>query len=99
MTAKAFRSTISVYSKMRRQRASSYLLLSINNTTDNYSIRELDQRIGRAIRSTDIAGQLENGSIYVMLPQATLDNFPQIEKRFLSAGLTCSVTSMEFTNV
>lgn len=90
---KPFRATLGVYSQMRKQRASSYLLLYVTSLDANASLAEFDRRIGRATRSTDIAGQLENGRVYVLLPQASLDNMPQIERRFLSAGLRCAVVS------
>jgi hypothetical protein len=57
------------------------------------SIEEYDRRIGQAIRRTDIAGRLNNGQLYVLLPQASLENMPQIEKRFLASGLICMVAS------
>ncbi len=93
LTDKAFRSTLSVYSQMRKKRASAYLLLSVESVDNIISIEEYDRRIGRAIRSTDIAGKLDNGRLYVLLPQASLDNLPQIEKRFHASGLICTVTS------
>ena len=93
LTNKAFRATLGVYSQMRKQHASAYLLLNVINMDDNTSIEEYDRRIGRAIRGTDIAGQMDNGRIFALLPQAGLENMSQIEKRFLAAGLTCTVAS------
>jgi hypothetical protein len=93
LTDKAFRSTLSVYSQMRKKRAAHYLLLSVNSVDPIASIEEYDRRIGRATRRTDIAGRLNNGRLYVLLPQASLDNMPQIEKRFLASGLICTVSS------
>ena len=95
LSDKAFRPTLAVYSQMSKQRASAYLLLTVESVDGVVSVEEYDRRIGRAIRSTDIAGKLSNGRFYVLLPQATLENLPQIEKRFLSSGLTCSVASKE----
>ena len=82
LTDKAFRATLGVYNQMRKQRAAAYLLLEVKSMDSNTSIDEFDRRVGRATRSTDIAGQLENGKIYVLLPQASLENMPQIERRF-----------------
>ena len=93
LTDKAFRETLSVYSAMRKKRAAAYLLLSVQSVDGVDSIEEFDRRIGRATRSTDIAGRLKNGQIFVLLPQASLDNMPQIEKRFKASGLTCAVSS------
>jgi len=93
LTDEAFRATMGVYSQMRKKRASTYLLLSVESEDAILTIEEYDRRIGRAIRSTDIAGKLNNGRLYVLLPQAGLENLPQIEKRFLSAGLSCTVAS------
>ena len=93
LTDKAFRSTLSVYSQMRKKKTAAYLLLTVQSVDNIVSIEEYDRRIGRATRSTDIAGRLDNGQLYVLLHQATLDNMPQIEKRFHDAGLTCTVAS------
>ncbi len=93
LTNKAFRATLGVYSQMRKQHASAYLLLHITSADTNSSIEEYDRRIGRAIRGTDIVGQLDNGKIYTLLPQAGLENMPQIEKRFLASGLSCTVVT------
>lgn len=93
LTDKAFRATLGVYNQMRKQRAAAYLLLEVKSMDSNTSIEEFDRRVGRATRSTDIAGQLENGKIYVLLPQASLENMPQIERRFLASGLSCAVVS------
>lgn len=93
LTDKAFRATLGVYSQMRKQHASAYLLLNVNSMDNNTSIEEYDRRIGRAIRGTDIAGQLNNGRICALLPQASLENMPQIEKRFLASRLYCTVAS------
>ena len=91
LSNKAFRATLGVYSQMRKQHASAYLLLNVISIDNNTSIEEYDRRIGRAIRGTDIAGQMDNGKIYALLPQAGLENMPQIEKRFLASGLSCTV--------
>jgi UDP-glucuronate decarboxylase len=93
LTDKAFRATLGVYSQMRKQHASAYILLNVISTDNNTSIEEYDRRIGHAIRGTDIAGQMNNGKIYALLPQASLENMPQIEKRFLASGLNCTVAS------
>jgi len=91
LTNKAFRATLGVYSQMRKQHATAYLLLHVISLDNNTSIEEYDRRIGRAIRGTDIAGQMDNGRIFALLPQAGLENMPQIEKRFLASGLSCTV--------
>ncbi|HPJ02433.1 MAG TPA: NAD(P)-dependent oxidoreductase [Candidatus Limiplasma sp.] len=93
LTDKAFRSTLSVYSQMRKKRAAQYLLLAVQSVDGVLSIEEYDRRIGKATRRTDIAGRLKNGQMYVLLPQASLENMPQIERRFLASGLSCTVTS------
>ncbi len=93
LTDKAFRSTLSVYSQMRKKRAAQYLLLAVESADGVLTLEEYDRRIGKATRRTDIAGKLQNGQMYVLLPQASLDNMPQIERRFLASGLRCTVTS------
>ena len=73
LTDTAFRSTLKVYSQMRKQHAARYLLLSIRGVQTIATIEEYDRRIGQATRRTDIAGKLDNGQLYVLLPQAGLE--------------------------
>ena len=75
LTDKAFRSTLGVYSQMRKKRAAKYLLLSVQGVDPIVSIEEYDRRIGQATRRTDIAGRLRNGQLYVLLPQAGLEEY------------------------
>lgn len=90
----AFRSALGVYENMRKRRFSQYLLVRVQGEK-GLSGQEYDKRIGRAIRSTDLAGQMSDGSYYVLFPQATVENLPQIAARFAGQGIGCQVVAQE----
>lgn len=56
---------------------------------------EMDCSIGTVTRTTDLAGHTDDGAYFVLLPQASVENMPQIESRFMNAGLTCEVVPQE----
>ena len=92
---KAFRSALGVYQRMRKQRTSSYLLLRVKSLSGEADLPEMDRCIGSVTRTTDVTGCTDDGVYFVLLPQASVDNMPQIENRFLKAGLTCEVVPQE----
>ncbi len=92
---KAFRSALGVYQRMRKQRTSSYLLLRVKSIPGESDLREMDLCIGRVTRTTDVTGRTDDGTYFVLLPQASVENMPQIEDRFMKAGLSCEVVSQE----
>ncbi len=92
---KAFRSALSVYQRMRKQRTSSYLLLRVKSLSGESTLMEMDCSIGTVTRTTDLAGHTDDGAYFVLLPQASVENMPQIESRFMKAGLTCEVVPQE----
>lgn len=90
----AFRSALGVYQSMRRNHTGDYLLVRLR-TAGNLSLDELDHRISRATRATDIVGRLNDGEYYVLFPQASTDNLLQINERFLREEISCEVISQE----
>jgi nucleoside-diphosphate-sugar epimerase len=92
---KAFRSAMGVYQRMRKQRTSSYLLLRVKSLSGEADLREMDRCIGSVTRTTDVTGRTDDGAYFVLLPQASVENMPQIENRFYKAGLTCEVMAQE----
>ncbi len=95
LTDAMFRSTVEVHKNMRKQQAASFLLLKIEGADGANDPREIDERLRRATRNTDICGRLDNGTYYALLPQASLDNLPQIEKRMSGSDLRCVVAALE----
>lgn len=94
LTSNAFRSTLDVYENMRKQRTGKYLLMRIESGRA-LDPEELDRRIGRITRSTDILGQMEDGAFYALFPQAEEEEVPLITARFEAQGLRCEVVSQE----
>ncbi len=92
---KAFRSALGVYQRMRKQRTSSYLLLRVKSIAGEVPLMEMDRFIGSVTRTTDLTGRTDDGTYFVLLPQASVDNMPQIESRFMKAGLVCEVVPQE----
>lgn len=94
LTDKAFRSALGVYQNIRKRRSGQYLLVKVSSAA-TLTPGEYDMRIGRAVRSTDLVGQLTDGQILVLFPQAASGNLPQIEARFKAQGLMCELVSQE----
>ena len=90
----AFLSALGVYQNMRKQRTGRFLMVRLHGDV-GLSVEEYDRRIGKAIRSTDLAGRLADGAYYVLFPQAGTDNLPQISARFIAQGLQCEVVPQE----
>lgn len=90
----AFHSVLSVYQNMRKQRTGSYLLVRLHGE-EALTPTEFDQRIAKATRSTDTAGRMNDDEYYVLFPQATVENLPQISSRFAAQGIRCEVVAQE----
>lgn len=94
LAAQAFRSALGVYQNMRKTRKGQFLLVRVTSEQP-LSVEEYDKRIGRAVRSTDLIGRLEDGAFYALFPQATAENLPQISARFHAQSLACEVVAQE----
>lgn len=90
----AFRSVLSVYQSMRKQRTGSYLLVHLQGET-KLSGAEMDAKFAHAMRSTDVAGYLKGSGYYALFPQAGIENLELIAARFSAQGLRCEVVSQE----
>lgn len=91
---KEFKAVLDVYQDIHKNRVGQFLLLKILQDMP-LPLSELSEKIGRIIRSTDLAGQSEDGDIYVLLPQADLENLPIIRQRFEKQGLKCILAIQE----
>jgi len=92
---KSFRSALGVYQRMRKQRTSSYILLRVKSIAGEISLKEMDRCLGSVTRTTDLLGRMDDDAYFVLLPQDNVNNLPQIENRFLNAGLLCEVVPQE----
>ncbi len=94
LSDRAFRSALGVYQNIRKRRTGQYLLVRVLSDQP-LTPQQYDAQIGRAVRSTDLIGRLDDGCYYVLFPQATAENLQQISARFRSQGLGCEVVSQE----
>ncbi len=94
LTAEAFRSALGVYQNIRQRRMGEYVLVRLQ-TDREMEPEVLDRYVGKLVRSTDLVGQLDNGSYCVLFPQASVERMPAISARFNSYGIKCEVLSEE----
>lgn len=94
LSEKPFLDSLDVYRRLLIKHACSYLLVRIR-AKEELSARELNRRIARAMRSTGIAGRLDSGEYYALLPQATESSLPLIAARFRAQGLSCEAAKLE----
>lgn len=99
LSDKAFRDAMGVYRSMRKRKAANFLLLRVQGIEGDIPLAEMDERLRNAVRATDIVGRLDNGIYYALLPQAGVENLPQIDSRFLSAKLVKTVAALESIDV
>lgn len=95
MTGMAFRSALGVYQRMKKQGTSNYILLRVKKNTGDTPPVEMDRSLGAVTRTTDLAARIDNGDYLVLLPQADMQDMPQIKSRFKKTGLACEVVAAE----
>ena len=82
-----FSSVYSVKKEMKEDHTLDYILLRVDNTEDD--LVKLGSMIERGIRETDVAGIGDDGNIYLILPQAAIENLGSIIDRLGSYGVQC----------
>lgn len=94
LTDGAFRSALGVYQTIRKRRTGQFLLVQASGDGE-LTPQQYDEQIGRSVRATDLIGRMNDGGYYVLFPQASIENLPQISARFHANGLECRVVSQE----
>ncbi len=94
LTDRAFRSALDAYRDMSKQKNASFLLVRVE-ARGALSPRDMDERIARSTRSTDLVGRLEDGEYRVLLPQADAEEMPLVRARFAGQGLSCEPSEVE----
>ena len=89
MSAVIFRTALGVYQNIRQRRMGEYVLVRLQ-TDQEMEPEVLDRYVGKLVRSTDLVGQLDNGSYCVLFPQASVERMPAISARFNSYGIQAS---------
>lgn len=94
LTDRAFRSALGVYQTIRKRRTGQFLLVQVVSDK-KLTPQQYDEQIGRSVRATDLIGRMNDDGYYVLFPQASIENLPQISARFQAHGLACKVVSQE----
>ena len=94
LTDRAFRSALGVYQTIRKRRMGQFLLVQVIDDKE-LTPKQYDEQIGRSVRATDLIGHMDDGAYYVLFPQASIENLPQISARFHAHDLECKVVSQE----
>lgn len=87
----AFRTLLSTHQKMAEQGVSTHLLFRLNATESPLSMEQVYARLTGALRGTDVCGMMQDGAVYVLLPQARMEDLTELLERFFSAGLLFDV--------
>lgn len=90
--AQTFRNTLHVFQELANRKVFEFLQLSVTNTGKPQE--ELSAALAKCIRSNDIIGQLEDGSLWLLLSQASPDDLPFILPRFEKQGLSVQVAQV-----
>lgn len=84
--AQAFRNTMHVFQEMEARRVFQYLQLTVDR--QGKSDEELGALLSKCVRANDIAGVLEDGSVWLLLSQAGPEDLKFILPRFEKLGLS-----------
>ncbi len=95
MTDKAFLNKLGIYQRMKKQGIAEFLFLKVASIGAKHTLNDMAREVGSVIRETDIVGRLNDGSYYVLLPQADENHLPELVQRFARAGLSCDLVRQE----
>ena len=84
--AQTFRNTLHVFHELEERRVFQFLQLAVDDT--GRSQEELSTVLSKCVRTNDIVGLLEDGSVWLLLSQAGPDDLKFILPRFERQGLS-----------
>lgn len=87
--AQTFRNTLHVFQELAERRVFQFLQLAVDDT--GRSREELSTVLSKCVRTNDIGGVLEDGSVWLLLSQAGPDDLKFILPRFERQGLSVRV--------
>ena len=90
--AQTFRSTLHVFRELQERRVFQFLQLAVE--PDGRSREELSTLLSKCVRTNDIAGLLEDGSVWLLLSQAGPNDLKFILPRFELQGLSVRVENV-----
>ena len=98
LTNPAFQTALKVFQDMLKQRRGSFQLARLQGNPV-LSPEEYRRRLNRAIRSTDLLGLLEDGSLCAIFPQAEEGDMRKMLKRLEAQGIALKVLPQEASYV
>ena len=90
--AQTFRNTLHVFQELEERRVFQFLQLTVDDT--GRSQEELSAVLSKCVRTNDIVGLLEDGSVWLLLSQAGPDDLKFILPRFEHQGLSVRVAEV-----
>ncbi len=93
MNMENFIETLKLRQNMKDENISMYMILRLD--TKGRTLQEADEILRRCVRENDMLGMDGNGTIYLILSQATDETLPFVVKRLENVGIECSRVSKE----
>ena len=90
--ASTFRNSLHVFREMEERRVFQFLQLKVD--AGDRSKEELGTLLSRCVRTNDVAGLLEDGSVWLLLSQAGNEDLKFILPRFERLGLSAQVAQV-----
>ena len=90
--APTFRNSLNVFQELQERRVFQFLQLKVD--AGGRSKEEMSQLLARCVRTNDVAGVLEDGSIWLLLSQAGDEDLKFILPRFQRLGLSAQVAQV-----
>ncbi len=90
--APTFRNSLNVFQELQERRVFQFLQLKVD--AGGRSKEEMSQLLARCVRTNDVAGILEDGSIWLLLSQAGDEDLKFILPRFQRLGLSAQVAQV-----
>lgn len=84
-----FLEVLSVKQKMKEEQTADYKLLRIEGNTKD--LKQMNSLIDKGIRKTDVAGQGQDGSVYLILHQVKHSGVGLVLNRLRQLGLSCNL--------
>lgn len=81
----AFSSLVSAYQKAKEKKLTECTILQIETEQNNY--QKTGEQIEKMLRRTDYLGVLNDGNLYVLLANTTIDEAQIVIQRFIDAGV------------
>jgi nucleoside-diphosphate-sugar epimerase len=92
LKTQAFRELLRERAQASNDRLSNYAVLKVNGT---YDLSEISLKLTSCIRENDYIGEMEDGTIALILTNSTDEEAVIVEKRIREMGIECTITRKE----